>query len=219
MDVTYKTTLEPNSTEYPASLRHGVEHEHPPAITALGNLDLLDRTLLGFFCSVRCPGDTILKTYDLARSLRSTDVTLIGGFQSAMEKEFLDLLLRGSASVVLCPARGLGTMRIPKSWMRPLTDGRLLLLSFFDDNIRRPTTSTAAKRNDYVVTLAKRLLIAHAEKDGKLEKLCKKHLSQGKLVFSLESPENIHLSGINAIPIQTDNLIPIVGSHDFYSPR
>lgn len=65
MDAKYKTTLEPNSTEYPASLRHCVVHEHPSAITALGNLDLLHNELLGFFCSVRCPGHTILKTFVL----------------------------------------------------------------------------------------------------------------------------------------------------------
>ena len=209
MDVTYKTTLEPSSTEYPASLRYRLEHEHPSAITVLGNLELLDRTLLGFFCSVRCPGNTILKVYDLARSLRSMDVTLIGGFQSAMEKEFLDLVLRGSASVVTCPARGLETMRIPKSWIRTLTDGRLLLLSFFDDTIRRPTSPIAARRNDYVVTLAKRLLIAHAEKDGKIERLCKAHLTQGKPVFALASPENMHLLELGAVPVASNNLMPL----------
>ena len=71
----------------------------------MGDLRILDRTLIGFFCSVRCPGDIVLKAYDLARALRSTDLTLIGGFQLPMEKECLDLLLRGSAAVVVCPAR------------------------------------------------------------------------------------------------------------------
>ncbi|MDE0146270.1 MAG: hypothetical protein OXI53_11965 [Nitrospira sp.] len=64
------------------------------------------------------PGHTILKTYDLARALRNTDVTLIGGFQSPMEKDFLDLVLRGTSSVVVCPARGLDAMRIPKSYAK-----------------------------------------------------------------------------------------------------
>ena len=86
----------------------------------MGDSTILDRKLLGFFCPVRCPGDVILKTYDLARALRSAEVTLIGGFQSPMEKEFLDLVLRGPSPVVVCPARGVGAMRIPKGWKKPL---------------------------------------------------------------------------------------------------
>ena len=62
-----------------------------PAVALKGDPTILDRKLLGFFCSVRCPGDVILKTYDLARALRIAEVTLIGGFQSPMEKEFLAL--------------------------------------------------------------------------------------------------------------------------------
>ena len=63
-----------------------------PVVASKGNLDILDKTLIGFFCSVRCPGEVILNTYDLARALRNTDLTLIGGFQTSMEKEFLDLV-------------------------------------------------------------------------------------------------------------------------------
>ena len=145
---------------------------------------------------MRCPGDAILKTYDLARALRNANVTLIGGFQSPMEKDFLDLVLRGPSSVVVCPARGLGTMRIPKGWKNPLAEGRLLLLSFFDDSIRRPTADLAATRNAHVATLANRLLIAHAEKGGKTEKLCNDALVQGKRVLPCRR-NNAHLLQIS----------------------
>ena len=161
---------------------------------------------------MRCPGDVILKTYDLARTLRSADVTLIGGFQSPMEKDFLELVLRGPSSVVVCPARGLGTMRIPKVWKNPLAEGRLLLLSFFDDNIRRPTADIAAKRNAYVAVLAHRLLVAHAEKGGKTEKLCKDALAQGKPVFVLDSPHNAHLLQLGAVPVQANDPTPLIAA-------
>lgn len=94
---------ESGTPDTPAVLQRCAEDGSVSAITSKGNLDLLDRKLIGFFCSVRCPGDAILKTYDLARALRGTDVTLIGGFQSPMEKDFLDLVLRGPSSVVVCP--------------------------------------------------------------------------------------------------------------------
>ena len=78
-----------------------------PVATVQGNLALLDSVLTGFFCSVHCPGDIILKTCDLAKTLRGAEITLIGGFQSPMGKEFLDVLLWGRVRVVICPARGL----------------------------------------------------------------------------------------------------------------
>ena len=100
-------------------------------------------------------------------------------------------------------------MRIPKGWKNPLAEGRLLLLSFFDDNIRRPTADIAAKRNDYVATLAHRLLVAHAEKGGKTEKLCKDALTQGKQVFALDSPDNAHLLQLGTIPTAANDYTPL----------
>ena len=203
---------EAGAPDTPAVLRRCSEAESVPAVTSKGNLDLLDRKLIGFFCSVRCPGDAILKTYDLARTLRNTDVTLIGGFQSPMEKDVLDLVLRGPSSVVVCPARGLGTMRIPRPWKNPLAEGRLLLLSFSDDNIRRPTADIAATRNAHVAALAHRLLIAHAEKGGKTEKLCKDALAQGKQVFALDSPDNTHLLQLGAVQVKANDSTPLLAA-------
>jgi hypothetical protein len=37
-----------------------------------------------------------------------------------MEKECLELLLRGMQSVVICPARGIERMRLPSAWRTPL---------------------------------------------------------------------------------------------------
>ncbi len=193
----------------PAALRRCTDVDGASVVTLKGDLGILDKRLIGFFCSMRCPGDVILKTYDLARVLRETDVTIVGGFQSPMEKECLDLLLRGSVSVVVCPARGLGSMRIPKGWKKPLDEGRLLLLSFFDNNIHRPTTTIAARRNAYVATLANHLLIAHAEKGGKIETLCKEALAEGKPVFALDSLDNAHLVECGVVPVRADNPTPL----------
>ena len=179
-------------------------------IAAKGHLNILGKTLIDFFCSVRCPGDAILKTYDLARMLRETNATIVGGFQSPMEKECLDLLLRGLASVVVCPARGLGRMRIPKNWKEPLAEGRLLILSFFDDSIRRPTVNLAVKRNAYIAALADRILIAHAEKSGKTEALCKEALADGKSVFAIDSLDNAHLVELGVVPVKAEDFAPLV---------
>ena len=199
-DPAHPIRLRPDSPDYPAVLRRCAEEGRPLAVTTQGNLEVLEGPLLGFFSSVRSTGAAILKTYDMARALRGADVALIGGFQSPMEKEFLDLLLRGTASVVVCPARGLGNMRIPQAWKEPLARGRLLLLSFFDDRVRRSTAANAAKRNARVAALADRLLFAYAEPGGKTERLCKAALAQGKPVWTLDSADNAHLLELGAVP-------------------
>lgn len=135
MDPEHQTLLRPDASDYPAVLRRCSEDGRPLAVTARGNLGVLNGRLLGFFCSVRSPGDAILKTYDMAKTLRHADVTVIGGFQSPMEQECLAVPLRGTASVIVCPARGFNHMRTPKHWKQPVAEGRLLLLSFFDGTV------------------------------------------------------------------------------------
>ena len=108
-------------------------------------------------------------------------------------------------------------MRIPKGWKNPLAKGRLLILSFFDDNIRRPTTDIAAKRNAHVAALVHRLLVAHAEKGSKTEKLCKDALAQGKPVFALDSPDNAHLSELGAVPVQAERISILVAEETKFS--
>ena len=136
---------------------------------------------------------------------------MIGGFQSPMEKEFLDLLLRGAAGAVVCPARGLGVMRLPRAWRGPLDEGRLLVLSFFDDAVRRPTAASAARRNACVAALADRLLVPHAAPGGKTERLCRDAVAAGKRVFTLESSDNAHLIARGAVPVAADDPDPCLG--------
>ena len=209
MHPEHPTLLTPGDADYPAALRRCSEDGKRPVVTTRGNLDVLAGPLLGFFCSIRAPGPAILETYDLARALHGANVTMIGGFQSPMEREFLDVLLRGTASVVVCPARGIGTMRIPKSWRQPLTAGRLLILSFFPATIRRPTAALAAKRNAHVAALAARLLIPHAEPGGKIAALCAAALTRGQPVFTLDTPDNAPLIARGAAPFSVNALTPL----------
>lgn len=101
----------------------------PPEAAHVGNLRLLDEPLIALLCSQGCLGDLILKTYDLARSMRDAGVPVIGGFQTPMEQECLRLLLRGEQPVVVCPARSIclsssrtgDGVRLKTVWWTPAT--------------------------------------------------------------------------------------------------
>jgi len=71
---------------YPAALRRYLSDSAPAAIWAYGNTQLLERGgWLGLFCSVKCPGNLILRTYDFACSLRDEGAATISGFHSPTE--------------------------------------------------------------------------------------------------------------------------------------
>ena len=171
-----------------------------------GNLRLLNEPLTALFCSNRCPGDLILKTYDLARAMRDAGVPVIGGFQTPMERECLRLLLRGAQPVVVCPARGIDNMRIPRDWRAALDEDRLLVLSPFPSTRRRPTAELAAQRNDLVANLAQRVFITHAAPGSRTEAFAHKLAESGKRVLTVDSPANEELVAMGARAVQMNSI-------------
>lgn len=179
---------------------------------ALGNRDLLASPKLALFCSRRCPGKLVLRTYDLVIALRSAPLTLVGGFHSPMEQECLRLILRGPGRAILCLARGLDGMRLKPDWREPLAQGRLLILSPFPGHQRRVTGERARRRNAFVANLADTLFVAHAAPGGETEHLALSALAAGKAVLTFDAPENAHLVTRGAQPIaQASTLIAMCG--------
>ncbi|MCK5231502.1 MAG: hypothetical protein KAR13_14610, partial [Desulfobulbaceae bacterium] len=101
---------------YPARLKKYFSGYNLPQLTVAGNLEILNnqkapRTAL--FCSRNCPGSLILPAFDHVSALRDTGRTVISGFHSHMEQECFNLLLRGTQSIIICPARAIHNMRTP----------------------------------------------------------------------------------------------------------
>jgi len=171
-----------------------------------GDRSLLDQPLAALFCSSRCPGDLILQAYDATQALRDAGVPLIGGFHTPIEEDCLEILLRGDQPVVVCPARGVGRMRPKPAWKHPLAQGRLLLLSPFDDAQMRITKKLAEQRNRFVVDRAAALLVVHANPGGQSEAAARQALAQAKPVLTLPSPHNAHLITLGVQPVPVPHL-------------
>ena len=164
-----------------------------PRIWAIGNLDILKTRPIGFFCSTKCPGSVIIHVYDLTRALRDCGISVISGFHSPMERECLDLLLRGRQPVVLCPARNIEQMRLPAAWRTPIAEDRMLVLSPFGASHRRPTADLAEQRNLLVSTLADAAVIAHAHAGSKIDRLHAWIMASGKRLYTIDLPDNADL--------------------------
>jgi predicted Rossmann fold nucleotide-binding protein DprA/Smf involved in DNA uptake len=162
---------ESQTIDCPASARLWLGEMAPTTLATLGDVGLLGTPAVALFRSVRCPGDVIVQTHDLARSLRDAGVPVIGGFQAPMEKECLEILLRGTQSVVVCLARSLDGMRVPVVWRESLSAGRLLIVSGVQTGESRVTSELAWERNQLVAALAEWVLVIHAEPGGVTERL------------------------------------------------
>jgi len=182
------TVWKPDNSDSPFRFGEHAVVSGWPQLWSLGDRAILDHRLLGFFCSSQCPGNIILRTYDLVRSLRDAGVPVIGGFHSPMEEECLDLLLRGSQPVVLCPARSIERMRMPAAWRKPVDQGRLLVLSPFPSRHRRPTVPLAEKRNRLVAEIAQKVFVAHAAPKSKTDAFCRQLLAEGRPLWTFDTP-------------------------------
>lgn len=173
----------------------------PSAVAALGDTSILATKTCALFCSARCPGDIILRTLDLAVALRSAGITVISGFHTPMERECLTVLLRGRQPVVICPARSIDDMRLPQAWIPGIDAGRILLLSPFPAERRRPTLQTAAYRNRFVAALATSVFVAFASPGGSTEQLTREVITWRTPVFTFATNAHANLVVLGAQPV------------------
>jgi len=191
------TWLQPGDDRYPLGLA-AMLGGAAPRIAAMGDVGLLRQRKVALFSSVRCPGSLILKTYDYACSLRDAGATVISGFHSPMEKECLTLLLRGHQPIIICPARSIEGMRLPKPWRQPMGEDRLLVLSSFPVGQNRATAERARARNLLVAALADEVFVSYASPGGKMEQFCRQVVSWRKPLLTFNAPENANLLAFGA---------------------
>lgn len=166
------TCISPGDAPWPRLLTERLGEAAPPKLWTLGDLDLLTLPKTALFCSTRCPGKVILTTYDQAAKWRDAGRCVISGFHSSVEKECLQILLRGSQPIIICPARSL-PQHAATEWQKPMDNGRLLILSCFNESERRVTADLAVRRNEFVAALADEVWFAHITPGGQMERLAR----------------------------------------------
>lgn len=194
-------SIHQNDLHYPQSLKKYLTDKTPAVITAIGNLNILQNKILALFCSVKCPGNIILKTYDLMKKLRESGTTVISGFHSPIEQECGNILLKGKQSVIFCPARNINNMRIKREYKKPIEEGKMLILSPFAENQSRITKETSSMRNYFAAAIANSIFIPYAEPNSRTEKFCHELLPWDKPLYTLDTDttKNLIVIGIKHI--------------------
>ena len=148
----------------------------------IGNKALLGLNKTAFLCSRKVPASTILKCYDWAIQQREEGNCVISGFHSQIEKDVLHYLLKGNQPIIIVLARGL-KLKIEQEFLEHIEKGRLLIITPFEEKVKRVTTETAKVRNQMMIELADNITIGFTSEDGMLIKtinnsIIKKEINQ-----------------------------------------
>ncbi|MDD3207802.1 MAG: DNA-processing protein DprA [Bacilli bacterium] len=195
-------TIRKADSDYPSVLQNRLSKDAPAGLYVLGETAILRQRLLGLICSIQCPGSIVLKTFDTVRALRDEGVAVAGGFLSPMEKDCLDILLRGKQPIILCPARGLKGLRLGEKVRQAVDEGRLLVLSAFSDDVRHTTAAQAVRRNNLVAALADALLVPYAVPNGKTWTTVHAALARKQPVFTFDVEDNAALLEAGTQPFE-----------------
>ena len=92
-------------------------------------------------------------------------------------------LLKGNQPIILALARGL-KKRLEPELKNAMDKNRLLIVTPFDEKVKRVTSETANQRNRLMAELADEIFVANALPGGNIEKLITDISRTGKAISS-----------------------------------
>ena len=138
---------------------------------SVGNLALLDLPKVAFLSSRRVPPAAVMRAYDGANKMGESGVCVMGGFQSALERDVLKLLLSyGKSPIVMALARSMWRT-VPKEFRSRIDEGRMLVVSPVSQKINRVSKESAEKRNAWILDHCAEAVFASLDPVGSLARL------------------------------------------------
>lgn len=134
----------------------------------LGYISLLDRKKIGYFASSKIASLSVLPTLDWATKVaKREDVAIVSGFHSKMEREVLDILLRGRCGIICVLARPIYKV-IPDKFHEAFAQDRVLFISRNNTKSRMASRYLCQKRNEYIATISDELVFSSLTSDSSL---------------------------------------------------
>ncbi len=137
---------------------------------SLGDASLLSFHKTAFLSSRRVEPAAVIRAYDWATEMRDAGRCVMGGFQSALERDVLKLLLRGTSPVILVLARSLWKT-VPQEYREPIAAGRMLVVSPVSQSTHRVSEETASQRNGWILDHCDEAVFASLDPAGGLARL------------------------------------------------
>ena len=154
----------------------------------LGNAALMQRPKVAFLSSRKVAPAAVMRCYDWATGMRGggsagrlapadgsagrlAPPCVVGGFQSALERDVLKLLLPdGGPLIVMVLARGMWRS-VPVEYREAINAGRMLVVSPFSQGVVRVSKETAERRNGWILDHCDEAVFASLDPNGSLARL------------------------------------------------
>ncbi len=159
----------------------------------LGNAALMERPKIAFLSSRKVAPAAVMRCYDWATRMRGGGGTpggsagrfalpdgsvgrlappcVVGGFQSALERDVLKSLLPdGGPPIMMVLARGMWRS-VPMEYREAINAGRMLVVSPFSQGVVRVSKETAEKRNGWILDNCDEAVFASLDPNGSLARL------------------------------------------------
>ena len=155
-----------------------LRHQMTDNVQMLGNAALMERPKVAFLSSRRVAPAAVMRCYDWATGMRGggsagrlAPPCVVGGFQSALERDVLKLLLPdGGPPIVMVLARGMWRS-VPMEYREAINAGRMLVVSPFSQGVVRVSKETAEKRNGWILDHCDEAVFASLDPNGSLARL------------------------------------------------
>lgn len=134
----------------------------------LGNMDLLTLRKVGFLASRKVNPTSVIPTINWANEVsRNPNAAIVSGFQSTLEREVLDIALKGTCGIIYVLNRSL-YRQIPLNLNPAFDSNRILFISLTSEKTNRPSAANANIRNHYITDIADTLTFASVNETSSL---------------------------------------------------
>ena len=138
----------------------------------IGNMALLRLPKTAYLCSMTNDKQVIDKSVDWANRYKDKRICVISGFQSPAEISVLETLLKGNANIIMVLAKKM-FKSCPEKYKKAVDEGRMLIISPFENIESVTTKESARKRNQYVMDHSNNMVVGYITKLGMLDSVVK----------------------------------------------
>ena len=148
-------------------------------IEYIGNTELLKCHKTAFFAPGKISVASVMPSYDWATEMARRFECVISGFTSRLESDVWNFLVRGSQPIIVVLTRS--KFKVVPMKYRPLLDSNRLLIIFFGYG-SHPCRKYAARRNEYVASIADRLVFASINTESSLSPIYERYKKRSEVL-------------------------------------
>ncbi|MBD5221837.1 MAG: hypothetical protein HDS70_05640 [Bacteroidales bacterium] len=136
---------------------------------------MLNCRKIGYFASSKIAILSVLPTLDWAMEIaKREDVAIVSGFHSKMEREVLDILLKGRCGIICVLARPIYKV-IPEKYRDVYAQDRVLFISHNTAKSTMTSRHLCQKRNEYIAFISDELVFSSLTPDSSLYRIALSH--------------------------------------------